>query len=296
MSLGIGVQGIQVLAVAGRAGPFGGRFDGGSLPPLAESGDELPLDAGGDHVAHVLVPAAEVASQSDGITLQPESRADGVAHISLLVCGFGGAILVPAIGLAGATGIAREDLEDDVGADGVGLLPAIGHATGIPAIGIDEDDELAVDTQEVGVLAIMIADVGKVSLDLGGGGVALALVLVVDSPAESRAGGGAEEAVDLGIGLGALAPPGGDGSIDVAILHHVDMLLEDILVPGAVEAKRGSVVGIGVDALLGPGFFEPGVIERRPDGKAGLPISVVGRVGVAFGDQRQIDLHCRVCR
>ncbi len=75
--LGVGMQRVQVQAVAGRAGPLDCRFHGSAFPPFAEGGHQLPLDAGGGHITHILVPAVDVAGEPLGIAFQPKTRADG---------------------------------------------------------------------------------------------------------------------------------------------------------------------------------------------------------------------------
>ena len=73
------VQGVQVLAVAGSAGPFLGGFDDGAFAPFVEGGDQLPVGAGGGHGLDIADPAVEVAAQADGVALEPEAGADGIA-------------------------------------------------------------------------------------------------------------------------------------------------------------------------------------------------------------------------
>ena len=137
---------------------------------------------------------------------------------------------MPAVRLAGAAGVAGEDLEDDVGAHGIGLLPAVGHTADIVRSGVDEHDELAVHPQEAGIFAVAVADVGQVVADLGDRGIAQAFIFIVERPAEAGPGGCRQDAREFGIRVLALAPPGGDAGLDVAVLHHLDVLLDDILV------------------------------------------------------------------
>src|SRR5207247_9140245 len=81
---------------------------------------------------------------------------------------------------------------------------------------VDEEHRLAVDVEAVGVGGVMGADVGEVTCDLGHS--AGYRRFVVERPAEGRPVGGLAKACHAAVGLRALAPPGGDLRLQVAVL------------------------------------------------------------------------------
>ena len=98
-----------------------------------------------------------------------------------------GRVLVPAIRLACATGVAQEDLEHDVRADRVCLLPAIRHRAAIVRIGEDEDDKLAIDAQVARIGGVVIPKIGEITRDLGDARIASRLRVVIVRPLEASA-------------------------------------------------------------------------------------------------------------
>ena len=121
-------------------------------------------------------------------------------------------------------------------------------------------------------MAIVSLDIGQIALNLADRGISLAFIFIVESPAEVGSGCGREQAGDLGIGLSALSPPGSNPDLDISILHHIDVLLDDSGVGIAIKTQCWVVVGVGVNAQLVPGLGKPGIIEGGPDGERRLPV------------------------
>ncbi len=106
---------------------------------------------------------------------------------------------MPCIWLTRTFAVAGKDLQHDVRTDYIALLPAVGHATTVMAIRINEHDKFTVDAQEAWIFAIMIPDICQVILDLGWGGIAVALHLVVQCPAEASTSCSLEQAGNLAV-------------------------------------------------------------------------------------------------
>src|SRR6266542_4307182 len=135
------------MAVARARIPLRGALDRGSLAPFVEGRDELPGLVRGDHLTDILVPPVEVAGQSRGQLVRlVESRADREGVTGLPVRGTGGAVLVPAVWLAGTGFVSGEHFEDHEEALArIRLLPPIGHPAIIVGVCVDEDHWLSVD-------------------------------------------------------------------------------------------------------------------------------------------------------
>ena len=208
------MEDVDVGAIPAGRRPLGRRLDGGSLTPLVEGGDQLELSLGGGHVGDVRGPLGigEACEAWGRLGVEPEPRGDGVGVLALGVDGGRRAVLMPAIGLGGAGGIPAEHLQHEVEAEGVGIVPALGHRAGIEPVGVDEDDRLAAHLEVVGVRGIVGLDVAQVGRDLRDRGIAGALLFVVRGPLQALAvrgiGGVVEQGRDPGaFAVLALAPP-----------------------------------------------------------------------------------------
>src|SRR5215216_8097589 len=157
----------------------------------------MPLRPRGDHVADVLLPPGDVASEVWAVTSRgrsvlhvPEARRDvhragdpGIGR-NVLVIWRRGTVLVPAVRLAGAALPAAEHLHDQVEARGVvGGLPAVDDGAGGVVGVVDEENRPSVDPEVAWVPAVPGADVLEVAPYLGLGGVSGALPLVVERDA-----------------------------------------------------------------------------------------------------------------
>src|SRR5215216_2794215 len=133
----------------------------------------MPLRPRGDHVADVLLPPGDVASEVWAVTSRgrgvlhvPEARRDvhragdpGIGRNVALVSRRG-TVLVPAVRLAGAALPAAEHLQNEVEVGGViGGLPAVDDGAGGVVGVVDEENRPCVDPEVAWVAAVPAADV-----------------------------------------------------------------------------------------------------------------------------------------
>src|SRR5215207_5841302 len=96
---------------------------------------------------------------------------------------------MPTVGLAGASFIARKHFKNDIGANSIGLLPAVGHGAPISALRIDKNNELAADSMKVRMSCIAITDVSQIRPDMCDRRITTAFHFVVDAPIEVPSSG-----------------------------------------------------------------------------------------------------------
>src|SRR4029077_15648623 len=135
------MESIEVGAEPGWGPPFGSPFDSGPLTPFVEGRDELPCLARRAHVSDIGFEGRDIAREPCGPLIgPPEARTDGKRAADVLLPR-GRPVLVPTLRLCGAGGIARKDLEVDVGSTDIGCLPLVSHRAGRVICVVDEDGE-----------------------------------------------------------------------------------------------------------------------------------------------------------
>ena len=88
---------------------------------------------------------------------------------------------------------------------------------------------------------------------------------MIQSPPEWCARSTCEELGDTAIGRSTLTPPGSDTCMPTTIAHGGDVLAYDRRVRGIIETEGRVIVGVRVMTLLGPGAWEPRVVEEGSD-------------------------------